>query len=76
MADSDQRKKKGLNAAEKIEFAKKIYVACVLAWENIEWKGNPLECTPENVGMIFDESELVFKQVVEQVDDTASFLES
>jgi len=74
MADAEKRTRKGLSTAEQTEYARKIYSACVLEWECMEDGNKPLECTPENVRLVFDTSEPIFKQLVEFIDTASNFL--
>lgn len=53
-----------------------IYVACTKSWVNIEVDGKPLECTPDNVRMIYtNESYLwLHEQVLAFVGVRANFI--
>jgi|TARA_R110000772_G_scaffold43692_4_gene100705 hypothetical protein len=42
-----------------------IFVMCTMSWVNLEYNGEPLECTPENVRMIYTNES--FRWLHEQV---------
>ena len=50
--------------------------ACVIGWENIEWDGALLDCTPENVATVLADPEMYW--LVQQVnawrDEDANFI--
>lgn len=40
-----------------------LIVAAVVEWENVDWEGKPLECTPENILKLCGPGTLWFGQV-------------
>jgi len=70
--------KQMLNADFKT-FMDDTYKLCVVSWKGFSLDdGRELECTPENVSMIFDDPNYapIVEQVREFVDDRANFTKS
>lgn len=62
-------------SSEQIEKnAMDILVACTESWRNMMFDGKDLECTPENVRMIYTELPWVYDQVDTHIGDRTNFL--
>lgn len=68
--------KKGtkIRSAEQIEADNmSVLVGCTKSWENVEWQGKELPCTPENVKMLYTEVVWVKLAVDEAIGNDANF---
>lgn len=75
----NKRLKKGIRniKAEELENeAIELLVACTLAWENVEYNGEALECKPENVRKIYKEFPWIREQVDSFINDRANFVKN
>lgn len=50
-----------------------ILTAATLDWENIEWNGEPLPCTPTNIRMLYTECPWLVEQIDEFVANPLHF---
>lgn len=56
------------------EDALNMMVKCTKSWANIIYKGKPLDCTPANVKMLYQEQPWIAEQVSEFMNDRRNFL--
>lgn len=70
-ADSKSKGQKDFEA-----MALDIYVLCTKDWQNVELNGKPLECTKENVSMIYGDENYawIHEQVLSFMDNRANFI--
>lgn len=54
----------------------RLLVACTISWEGIEWEGDPMECTPENVRKLYSNPQLGWlkRQVDRFIHSTGNYL--
>ncbi len=74
--DKNRLKKNGLSTADTEKHMKKIYCACVVGWENIEWEGKDMKFSKENLMNLIDSCPFIYDQLMEFVGDRSHFLES
>lgn len=74
LAEKNRRNSKGLSVADLESESMNIFVSCTIGWENVEVKGKAIECTPENVEMIFEEYPWIYDAVRDFIDDRTNFL--
>jgi hypothetical protein len=67
-------KKEKLSSAELEDDTLETLVKCTRAWSHIAYGGKELECTPENVRMIYTNVPWLREQVNEFIGDRANFL--
>lgn len=51
-----------------------LAVAATKDWQNMDWEGETLECTPKNVRMIYRQVPAIRDQVVEFMNERANYL--
>lgn len=51
-----------------------LLVACTVSWDNITYNSKPLECTPENARLLYQNVPAVREQVDAFIGDRANFL--
>lgn len=69
-----RRGKANLTAEQLDEESLAILVLCTLGWKNVSWDDKPLECTPENVRMLYTKLPWVREQVDRAMGDRERFL--
>lgn len=62
-----------LTAEELEEESLQLLVACTRGWKNMMYKGNVLDCTPENVRMVYEKVSAIREQVDDAVHDRSNF---
>lgn len=56
------------------EYGDQLLINCTLAWEGIELDGKKLDCTPENVKLVYKRFNWIREQVDTAIADRANFL--
>lgn len=56
------------------EYADKLLINCTLEWDGIELDGKKLDCTPENVKLVYKRFNWIREQVDAAIADRANFL--
>jgi hypothetical protein len=71
-----QRKRLGrpMTDAETTAYLIELYTALTKWWRGVEWKGEPLECTPANIAMLYRVRPWLRGQVGEFMGENANFL--
>lgn len=57
------------------EYGDKLLVACTLEWQGIELDGKKLDCTPENVKLVYKRFNWIKDQVDTAIADRANFIQ-
>lgn len=70
----DKGKKMRLTPEQLDEERLDMYVALTQSWKGIDWKGEPLPCTPANVRMLYTERDWIQDQIAEYTGDLANYL--
>jgi len=72
-----QRGKKGNTTAEDIEARGfDLLVSCVASWSGVESGGKALECTPDNIRLLFKQLPFIKEQVDVAIADRVNFMKS
>ena len=50
-----------------------VYGACIASWTNVEWNGETLECTPDNIEFFMDNAPWCHSQIADEVENRANF---
>lgn len=56
------------------EYGDKLLIACTLEWQGIELDGKKLDCTPENVKMVYQRFSWIKEQIDTAIADRANFI--
>lgn len=67
-------RQRSLTAEELESEGLELLVECTLGWQGMVYSGTPLECTPSNVRMVYQERPWVREQVDEFMGDRANFM--
>lgn len=57
------------------EYGDKLLVACTLEWQGIELDGKKLDCTPENVKLVYKRFNWIKDQIDTAIADRANFIQ-
>jgi len=56
------------------EYGDTLLVACTLEWQGIELDGKKLDCTPENIKLVYQRFGWIKEQVDSAIADRANFI--
>ena len=56
------------------EYGDNLLVACTLDWKDIELDGKKLDCTPENVALVYKRFGWIKEQIDTAIADRANFI--
>ena len=57
------------------EYGDKLLVSCTLEWQGIELDGKKLDCTPENVKLVYKRFNWIKDQIDTAIADRANFIQ-
>lgn len=61
--------------ASAAEYGDKLLVACTLEWQGIELDGKKLDCTPDNVKLVYKRFNWIKDQIDTAIADRANFIQ-
>jgi hypothetical protein len=53
-----------------------LLIACTKDWRGMNWNGEPMKCTADNVRMVYTKSPIIREQVDDAINDRALFTRS
>jgi len=56
------------------EYGDNLLIACTIEWQGIELDGKKLECTPENVKLVYKRFGWIKEQIDSAIADRANFI--
>ena len=74
VADIQKRGASSQNAEEIDEMSLVLLVASTVSWTGLDWEGKKLDCTPENVQMVYQTLPWLREQVDACIGDRARFI--
>ena len=76
MKERQRNPKKAMTVEQAEERSHEIIIAAVVDWSGFEMKGEPLECTPENVRAVIENPDLwwIGEQIDKAAEDQAAFI--
>ena len=71
-----KKKKMKLDAEDIDRESKSVLAQCIISWSGFVLNGKSLECTPENVLMVFEQFPWIHDQIDERANDRTDFFKS